>query len=40
LEAELLEQYPDTDLSLAGDRVRVAEAASTALADCFASRAA
>jgi predicted ATPase/DNA-binding winged helix-turn-helix (wHTH) protein len=40
LEAELLEQHPDTDLSLAGDRVRVAEAARTALADCFASRAA
>lgn len=35
LERELLEQHPDTDLSLADDRVRVAEAAREALAECF-----
>jgi hypothetical protein len=35
LERELLEQHPDADLSLAGDRVRVSEAARTALEECF-----
>jgi len=33
LEADLFAEHPDADLSAAGDRVRVAEAARTALAN-------